>query len=118
MKKLISILFALTFFIFGSAKAIDKDSDNDWSGINILFLVWTAEEVEFFVPSINGAHDAAEDQGVFGRMAYAHLTRSGVVCSPRPFAARRANEPSRCFCVHLARAVPRAMGQDCRDRFA
>ena len=64
MKKLLIILFAFTTLTFGSAKAIDKDSDNDWSDINILFLVWTAEEVEFFVPSINGAHDAAEDQGV------------------------------------------------------
>ena len=42
-------------FSFTSAKAIDKDSDNDWSDINILFLIWTAEDVEFFVPSINGA---------------------------------------------------------------
>ena len=32
--------------------------------INILFLIWTAEDVEFFVPSINGAHDAAEDHGI------------------------------------------------------
>ena len=64
MKKLFTIFFALTALTFGSAKAIEKDSDNDWSDINILFLVWTAEEVEFFVPSINGAYDAAEDQGV------------------------------------------------------
>jgi simple sugar transport system substrate-binding protein len=64
MKKLLTFIFAFTLLSFGSVKAIDKDSDNDWSDINILFLIWTAEDVEFFVPSINGAHDAAEDQGI------------------------------------------------------
>ena len=64
MKKILTYLFAFMFLNLGSAKAIDKDSDNDWSDINILFLIWTAEDVEFFVPSINGAHDAAEDQGI------------------------------------------------------
>ena len=63
-KKIISIIFAFALLSFGSVKAIDKDSDNDWSDINILFLILTAEDVEFFVPSINGAHDAAEDQGI------------------------------------------------------
>ncbi|MEQ8965859.1 MAG: substrate-binding domain-containing protein [Azospirillaceae bacterium] len=40
------------------------DSDYDWSGIDITFIVWTAEDVEFFVPSINGARDAAAQQGI------------------------------------------------------
>ena len=64
MKKIILMTLCALVFSFTSAKAIDKDSDNDWSDINILFLIWTAEDVEFFVPSINGAHDAAEDQGI------------------------------------------------------
>ena len=64
MNKFFTVLVATLVLSFGSAKAIEKDSDNDWSDINILFLIWTAEDVEFFVPSINGAHDAAEDQGV------------------------------------------------------
>ena len=63
-KKFFSIIIATFFLAFGSVSAIDQDSSNDWSDINILFLIWTAEDVEFFVPSINGAHDAAEDQGV------------------------------------------------------
>ena len=64
MKKIILMTLCALVFSFTSAKAIDKDSDNDLSDINILFLIWTAEDVEFFVPSINGAHDAAEDQGI------------------------------------------------------
>ena len=64
MKKIILMTLCALVFSFTSAKAIDKDSDNDWSDIDILFLIWTAEDVEFFVPSINGAHDAAEDQGI------------------------------------------------------
>ena len=63
-KKIITFVSAFVLLSFGSVKAIDKDSDQDWSDINILFLIWTAEDVEFFVPSINGAHDAAEDQGI------------------------------------------------------
>jgi len=64
MKKLLIFLFAFTLLSFGSAKSIYKASDCDSTDINILFLIWTAEDVEFFVPSINGAHDAAEDQGI------------------------------------------------------
>ena len=64
MKKIILMTLCALVFSFTSAIAIDKDSDNDWSDIDILFLIWTAEDVEFFVPSINGAHDAAEDQGI------------------------------------------------------
>ncbi len=64
MKKFFITIAALSTLTFGSVKAIDKDSDNDWSDLDILYLVWTAEDVEFFVPSINGAHDAAEDQGI------------------------------------------------------
>ena len=63
-KKIFSIIVATFVLAFGSASAIDQDSSHDWSDINILFIIWTAENVEFFVPSINGAHDAAEDQGI------------------------------------------------------
>ena len=38
MKKLLTFIFAFTLLSFGSVKAIDKDSDNDWSDINFLFL--------------------------------------------------------------------------------
>lgn len=70
MKKFLTFLVAFLVLTFSSAKAIDKDSSNDWSDIEILYIVWTAEDVEFFVPSINGAHDAAEDQGITLNMQF------------------------------------------------
>ena len=44
-KKIITFVSAFVLLSFGSVKAIDKDSDQDWSDINILFLIWTAEDV-------------------------------------------------------------------------
>ena len=38
MKNFFTVFVATLVLSFGSAKAIDKDSDNDWSDINILFL--------------------------------------------------------------------------------
>ena len=64
MKIILALLSGILTFFATSTFALDKDSDHDWSDIDILYLVWTAEDVEFFVPSINGAHDAAEDQGI------------------------------------------------------
>ncbi len=40
------------------------DADHDWSHIDITFVVWTSADVEFFAPSINGAMDAAAQQGI------------------------------------------------------
>lgn len=58
------IALAAALAVGGSSIAVAADSDHDWSGINITFIIWTAEDVEFFVPSINGALDAAEQQGI------------------------------------------------------
>ena len=44
-KKIFSIIVATFVLAFGSASAIDQDSSHDWSDINILFLIWTAENV-------------------------------------------------------------------------
>jgi simple sugar transport system substrate-binding protein len=48
----------------GASIAVAADSDHDWSDIDITLIIWTAEDVEFFVPAINGAMDAAEQQGI------------------------------------------------------
>jgi len=48
----------------GAHVAMAADGDHGWSNIDITFIVWTAEDVEFFVPSIEGARDAAARQGI------------------------------------------------------
>ena len=47
-----------------AAPAVAADSEHDWSDIDILFLIWSQSSNPFFEPVINGARDAAEDQGV------------------------------------------------------
>ena len=47
-----------------AAPALAADADHDWSGIDITLVIWTAEDVEFFVPAVNGANDAAAQQGI------------------------------------------------------
>ncbi|WP_172330095.1 substrate-binding domain-containing protein [Mangrovicoccus sp. HB161399] len=44
--------------------ALAKDSDHDWSNIDILVLHWSQSSNPFFGPVNAGAEDAAEDQGV------------------------------------------------------
>jgi simple sugar transport system substrate-binding protein len=41
-----------------------KDSDHDWSNLDLLFLIWSQSSNPFFEAVVNGAQDAAEDQGV------------------------------------------------------
>lgn len=48
----------------GAHAAYAKDSDHDWSSIDILFLIWSQSSNPFFEAVVNGAKDAAEDQGV------------------------------------------------------
>ena len=48
----------------GGTAVLAKDSDNDWSNINILVLHWSQSSNPFFEAVNNGAIDAAEDQGV------------------------------------------------------
>src|ERR1700679_2268222 len=44
--------------------AADKDHAADWKKFKILFLVWSEESNPYFAPLINGAKDAAAQQGV------------------------------------------------------
>ncbi|WAP66779.1 substrate-binding domain-containing protein [Jiella pelagia] len=59
---LMAAVFSAGMALTASAQA--KDSDQDWSGINILLLNWSQSSNPFFEAVNNGAKDAAEDQGV------------------------------------------------------
>ena len=60
----IAAAFALTTALTMPALTIAKDSDQDWSGINILVLHWSQASNPFFGVVNAGVNDAAEDQGV------------------------------------------------------
>jgi simple sugar transport system substrate-binding protein len=53
-----------TTALAGASSAIAKDSDHDWSELDLLFLIWSQSSNPFFEAVVNGAQDAAEDQGV------------------------------------------------------
>jgi simple sugar transport system substrate-binding protein len=53
-----------TTALAGAASAMAKDSDHDWSNLDLLFLIWSQSSNPFFEAVVNGAQDAAEDQGV------------------------------------------------------
>ncbi|WP_138466050.1 substrate-binding domain-containing protein [Poseidonocella sp. HB161398] len=55
---------SLSAAIAMAGPAMAADSDNDWSGIDILVLHWSQSSNPFFGPVNAGAEDAAEDQGV------------------------------------------------------
>ena len=59
-----AIALAAGLALGATSIATAADSDYDWSDIDITLIIWTAEDVEFFVPAINGANDAAEQQGI------------------------------------------------------
>jgi simple sugar transport system substrate-binding protein len=66
-KKLIAgavMASALALSIPGGAAAADKDHAADWKKFRIQFLVWSEESNPFFAPLVNGAKDAAAEQGV------------------------------------------------------
>jgi ABC-type sugar transport system substrate-binding protein len=46
------------------ASAFDSDHKDEWSKINILFVPWSQSSNPFFEAVVNGAKDAAEQQGV------------------------------------------------------
>jgi simple sugar transport system substrate-binding protein len=46
------------------ALAFDSDYKDEWSKINILFVPWSQSSNPFFEAVVNGAKDAAEQQGV------------------------------------------------------
>lgn len=56
----LSMMLALT----PAARAADADHKDEWSKINILFVPWSQSSNPFFEAVINGAKDAAAQQGV------------------------------------------------------
>ena len=59
---LISGALALSFA--SASVAADADHKEKWAKFKIQFLIWTAEGVPFFAPALEGAKDAAAQQGV------------------------------------------------------
>src|ERR1700761_351855 len=47
-----------------AAFAFDSDHRDEWSKINILFVPWSQSSNAFFEAVVNGAKDAAAQQGV------------------------------------------------------
>ncbi|API57748.1 hypothetical protein BMW22_41520 (plasmid) [Rhizobium leguminosarum] len=47
-----------------NSTAIAQSPDQDWSNINILFVPWSKSSNSFFEAVVNGAKDAAKQQGV------------------------------------------------------
>ena len=47
-----------------AAQAVDADHKAEWSKINILFIPWSQSSNAFFEAVVNGAKDAAAQQGV------------------------------------------------------
>lgn len=56
--------FTLSTALVAGGAALAKDSDHDWSGIDILVLHWSQSSNPFFEAVNSGVIDAAEDQGV------------------------------------------------------
>ena len=55
---------ALSLFGAFGAGAVDADQKAEWSKINILFIPWSQSSNAFFEAVVNGAKDAAAQQGV------------------------------------------------------
>ena len=55
---------ALSLFGSLAAGAVDADHKAEWSKINILFIPWSQSSNAFFEAVVNGAKDAAAQQGV------------------------------------------------------
>ncbi len=55
---------ALSLFGALAAGAVDADHKAEWSKINILFIPWSQSSNAFFEAVVNGAKDAAAQQGV------------------------------------------------------
>lgn len=67
LKKLLSgaaVATALTLSLSTAALAVDAEHRDEWKNINILFVPWSQSSNPFFEAVVNGAKDAAEQQGV------------------------------------------------------
>ena len=47
-----------------------SDEDHDWSNIEVTFVVWLGEGIEVFNPFVEGAQDAARQQGITINIQY------------------------------------------------
>ena len=67
VKKLLTTTFlagAVAFALPVAAMAFDADHKEEWKNITILFVPWSQSSNPFFEAVVNGAKDAAEQQGV------------------------------------------------------
>ncbi|MBG1233500.1 substrate-binding domain-containing protein [Aestuariivirga litoralis] len=67
IKKLLAgsmIAGAMAFTLPTASNALDADHKDEWSKINILFVPWSQSSNAFFEAVVNGAKDAAAQQGV------------------------------------------------------
>lgn len=58
------IMLSTALCVSAGAHAADADYKDDWSKINILFVPWSESSNPFFEAVVNGAKDAAAQQGV------------------------------------------------------
>ena len=67
VKKLLTTTFiagAVAFAMPTAVMAFDSDHKEEWKDITILFVPWSQSSNSFFEAVVNGAKDAAEQQGV------------------------------------------------------
>ncbi|MFD1810126.1 substrate-binding domain-containing protein [Gemmobacter lanyuensis] len=57
-------LAAATTLVLGAGASFAQTQEKDWSHINILFVPWSQSSNPFFEAVVNGAKDAALQQGV------------------------------------------------------
>lgn len=60
----VAVASALSMAVSSSAFSADSDHKAEWSKINILFVPWSQSSNSFFEAVVNGAKDAAAQQGV------------------------------------------------------
>jgi simple sugar transport system substrate-binding protein len=60
----VAVAGALSMAVASTAFSADADHKDEWSKINILFVPWSQSSNSFFEAVVNGAKDAAAQQGV------------------------------------------------------
>jgi simple sugar transport system substrate-binding protein len=60
----VAVASALSMTVASTAFSADSDHKDEWSKINILFVPWSQSSNSFFEAVVNGAKDAAAQQGV------------------------------------------------------
>ena len=59
-----ALVASLSFIAAPAAYAVDAEHKAEWSKISILFIPWSQSSNAFFEAVVNGAEDAAVQQGV------------------------------------------------------